>query len=170
MYTGLIYMTEKSTQQKQSSKLCELISSVFPDVPQLRRLFRNRMVWLDDENNWICYALILFLPSLPPSLPPFLPSFLPSFLPFLPPSLLYFLCRDSVIIFSLFKEWNQEPVFTHINKLCQENSLRWKKEEKTVGKYEETKLRMGNTGTLGSGGASTANKRSVPPWTPFFLN
>ena len=44
IYTGFIYMTEQSTQQKQSSKLCELISSVFPDVPQLSTLCRNRTV------------------------------------------------------------------------------------------------------------------------------
>lgn len=154
IYTGFIYMTEQSTQQKQNSKRCELISSVFPDVPQLSRLFRNRMVWLDDENNWICDALILFLSS-----------FLP---PFLLPSFLFYVGSVSSSLSSK-SEIKSLCSYTSIKYI---NNIHWggrSRKSLTAGTSEETELHVGNTGMLGSRQKHLQQTRSIPPWTPWRL-
>ena len=135
IYTGFIYMTEQSTQQKQNSKRCELISSVFPDVPQLSRLFRNRMVWLDDENNWICDASIL------------LSSFLSPF------PLSFFLFYVGSVSSSSVSSKSEIKSLCSYTSIKYINNIHWggrRRKRLTVGTYEETELHMGNTGMLAS--------------------
>lgn len=132
-------------------------------MPQLRRVFRNRnglITWLKQMDLLCldpfssCLPLSLpssFLPPLPfpPSSLSFFPSFLPSSFPSFPPFLSSFSFPISSY-WSVSKELNQESTITHISKLHQSNSLRQRKEKKSLGIYGEAKLWLRNAGTLGS--------------------